>query len=168
MPGSKEGIPQTVISVGLKEMQPVSLSCQSLQELTDALPALLRFRMGDRHGILCGIPVSQPGPAAYFNEGSKPGKQDIDLRLVQGPDIDHGVHGITGSLDLQCRAFLIPVPACLLIRGIHHTEVTVGEAGFPRLFDSAFSQKKYHANLLSGLQTQVLLQGSAVIAAFFV
>ena len=93
---------------GIKQMQPVSGAHLPLQQLQQPLFASLRLRPGDAHGVLGRVPVSQPRSSAHLDEGGEPGKQHVDLRLIQIPDIQAAPHVLVGNRNLQASQLFVP------------------------------------------------------------
>ena len=82
---------------GLKQVQAVALLGQRPQQLNNAAAALVGVGMGNRHGVLGGVPVAETRSAAHLDEGGEPGEHDVDLALIQVPDIQLGVHALIGG-----------------------------------------------------------------------
>ena len=93
---------------GLKEVQAVALSGQSLQKLHQAAPALVRIGVGHHHGVLGRIPVAQAYPAPNLDEGGEAGEHDVDLALVQVPDIQLRIHPLVGCGNLEAAELFLP------------------------------------------------------------
>ena len=82
---------------GLKQVQSVALLGQRPQQLNNAAAALVGVGMGNRHGVLSGVPVAETRSAAHLDEGGEPGEHDVDLALIQVPDVQLGVHALVGG-----------------------------------------------------------------------
>ena len=150
--------------LGLKQMQAVALVGQSFQKLGDPHPAPCRVGVEHHHGVLGRIPVAQAHPAADLDEGGKPGEHDVDLALVQVPDVQLGIHSLVGGGNLQAFQPVVPefrglgeVPVrfCLGVLPAH------GLAGF----QIALAQQEQKPLLLARLQGDGFHQAAAVIAA---
>ena len=81
----------------LKQVQAVALLGQRPQQLNNAAAALVGVGMGNCHGVLGGVPVAEPRSAAHLDEGGEPGEHDVDLALIQVPDVQLGVHALVGG-----------------------------------------------------------------------
>ena len=81
----------------LKQVQAVALLGQRPQQLNNAAAALVGVGMGNRHGVLGGVPVAETRSAAHLDEGGEPGEHDVDLALIQVPDVQLGVHALVGG-----------------------------------------------------------------------
>ena len=151
---------------GLEQVQAVALFRQRTQQLDDAAAALVGVGMGDRHGVLGGVPVAKAGSAAHLNEGGEPGEHDVDLALIQVPDVQLGVHALVGGGHLQAAELVVPEfqqTGKVLVGsglGVLLTHFLTG-------FDAALAQEEQEAGFLAGLKGEHLLQDAAMIAALF-
>ena len=122
--------------------------------------------MDRRHGILGRVPIAEAHPAAHLDEGGEPGEHDVDLALIQVPDVDLRVHGRIGSLYLQGGQ--LPVPEVVeppeilvhLFRGIFASHGSPGGK-------VPFAQQEQEPLFLPGRQGDDLLQTGAVVPAIF-
>ena len=148
----------------LKKVDSVACACEPRQQFHDPLPAAGRIRMGNRHGVLGRVPVAKACPPADFDEGGKAGKGDIDLGLVEVPDIEHGVHILIRGMNRLLSDLCLPIflqTAVLEVRG-RRVLVLLPEPGAFNL--SPFAQEENDSLLLSGLQGETLHEGCAVVA----
>ena len=149
---------------GLEQVQAVALLRQRPQQLDDAATALVGVGMGDRHGVLRGVPVAKTGSAAHLNEGGEPGEHDVDLALIQVPDVQLGIHGLAGGGDLETFQALVPEFCGLGKVPVHPLLGVLPAHGAPR-FQAALTQQEQKPLLLAGLQGNGLHQRAAVVAA---
>ena len=149
---------------GLEEVQAVALPGQGLQQLHQTAPALVRVGVGHHHGVLGRIPVAQAHTAPYLDEGCKAGEHDIDLALVQVPDVQLRVHALVGGGDLEASEFPVPEsggPGKVLVRLRLGVLLPHGPSGV----QAALAQQEQEPDLLAGLELHELLETTAVVAA---
>lgn len=149
-------------------MQPVTRARKPPEKLLDPLPALSGIRVGNRHGILRRVPVTQPHSVTHLDEGGEPGKHHVDLRLVQRPCVEQGVHPIVWRLHLQFGALFLPEILKLLARRIYRAVVRILCTDAPAFAPSALPEHKDEAHFLPRLQGHILLQAAAMVAALFI
>ena len=151
----------------LEQVKPVALCGQSHQKLFDPLPALFRIGMGNRHGILGCVAVAESCPASDLDKRSEPGKHDIDLGLIQCPDIEHGVHGVAGRLDIQFPDLFVPVIVQFCVGMVDLLKAAVFFPDAPAFIPAAFSQHEDQPYLFARSQPEIFLKAAAVISSFF-
>ena len=149
---------------GFEQMQAVALIGQGLQQLYNALLAALGIGMDHHHSVLCGVPVAQAHPAAHLDKGGEPGEHDVDLALIQVPDVQLGIHGLAGGGDLEAFQALVPEFCGLGKVPVHPLLGVLPAHGAPR-FQAALTQQEQKPLLLAGLQGNGLHQRAAVVAA---
>ena len=149
---------------GIEQVEPVTFPHLSAEELADPHHAAVRLPVGNAHGVLRGIPVTQSRTSADLDKGRETGEEDVDLTLVEVPDIEGTIHVLVRGMDLQGGELFLPeVPqAC---------ESTV-RAGFVILLPGLFcgvlpagAQIKEDAFFLAGAEDQLFPQRSADVAA---
>ena len=119
--------------------------------------------MRHRHGILCGIPISQADTTTHFDEGGEAGKHDVDFTLIEIPDVELGIHALVRRLHLQTGE--LPLPECsqpfeVLIdsgRAVLRTHALP-------VFCTPLAQKEDQPCLLARSKGQGLFQRAAVIS----
>ena len=64
--------------------------------------------MRNHHRVLRRVAVAEANAPADLNERGEPGEHNVDLALVEVPDIQFGVHALVRRADLQAGKLLIP------------------------------------------------------------
>ena len=80
-----------------------------------------------------------------------PFKHNVDLRLIQSPGIDQGIHTFVGCLDLQCSLFLFPVGCQIGVDCVHSFQIAVFYPDPSALFTIALSQQDHKTGFFAGL-----------------
>ena len=148
---------------GIEQMEAVALSHLASQQLAQAAGAHGGLRVGNAHGVLGGVPVSQAGAAAYLNKGGKTGKEDIDFRLVQIPDVQGPIQVFVGSAYPQGGQLFIPEGA-ESGKGRVRAGGVVPAACPLRRFPPARAQIEEDAGFLPGLEQELFPQRAAGVA----
>ena len=148
----------------LKQMQTVSLPCQRPQKLHKTAPALFGVGMRHHHGVLRRVPVSEADPSADFNKRGKAGKHDVDLALIQIPEIEFRIHSLVRGLNLQPGELFIPKTGkpCKIL--VCPGGAVLFTHGLPR-FDAALPQQEQKPRFFPRREGQRFFETSAMIAA---
>ena len=148
----------------VEQVQSVSLPHLAVQQLQNPLFAHDRLRVGDAHGVLGGVPVSQARAPAHLDEGGEPGEQHVHLALVEVPDVQGSIHILVGGLNLQPTQLFIP-EGLQLREGPVRPRLVVPGAGLLRRVAPAGAQIEQHPRLRAGGQGHSLHQGAHRVAS---
>ncbi len=150
----------------LKQVQAISLLGQGPQQLHQPAAALFRVGMGHHHGVLGGVPVAQAHSAPYLHEGGKPGEHDVNLALIQVPNVELCVHALVGGIHLEAAQLLVP-EFCRPGKVLRHLFRRVLFPHGLSFGNATLAQQENQLGRLPRLQGQVLLEAAAVVAALF-
>ena len=137
-----------------------------MKQLLQTPAAFFRIRVGEAHGVLSRVPVSQAGPPANLDKGREAGEEDIDFSLIQIPDIQAAVHVFVGRMHPEHGKLLLPESPELLHGPIHPGGVIFFPGGVRGLRAPA-PQIEEEAGFLAGSEGQGAAQGAHGIAAVF-
>ena len=149
---------------GVEQVQAIARGHLPVEQLFNACAAHVRLSLGDAHGVLRRVAVSQPRAPAHLDKGGKTGKQHVHLALVQVPDVQTAVHVFVGRAHLQGREATVP-PRFQFGKGGVRSCCVIAPAGILHGLSPACAQVEQYALLLTGLQGQALVQRAAGVAS---
>ena len=132
-------------------MQAIALMSQRAQQLHDPAAALVG-------------PVAETDAPANLDEGGEAGEHDVDLALVEVPDIEFGVHPLARGLHLQAGKLILPEagkPGRVRVDAL-------GVVFFPHglaFLDAALAEEEEKPRLFARGKRQPFHEAAAVVAA---
>ena len=121
--------------------------------------------MWNCHDILRGIPIAQSRATPHLNERRKARPHHTRFRLEKRPRVDHRIQSPVRRPTLECTKLLVPVLPKILECVIDIRRHTVLPTDFPSFRPVSYSEHENDALLITSLQKQSLVEGSAVVAS---
>ena len=148
----------------LEQVQAVALLRQRAQKLDQAAAAFFGVRMRDHHRVLRRVAVAEADAPADLNERGEAGEHDVDLALVEVPDVELGVHALVRGADLQAGELAVPefCEACEILVCLFRRPAGLGRFSGLQI---PLAEQEQQSRFLARSQRHVLLQHAAVVSA---